>query len=109
MRLDGKEFVRRFMQHIVPTGIKRIRHYGVLASACKGEALARARTALKMPAPSEEALECATEFLKRVARVDAQQCPCCTHGRLHVVESLVGQKQLPEPCATVLPQSRGPP
>ena len=36
VRLDGTEFVRRFMLHILPTGIKRIRHYGVLASACKG-------------------------------------------------------------------------
>ena len=114
VRLPGKEFVRRFMQHILPTGLKRIRHYGVLSSACKSEALARSRAALSMPAPSTQALEYATEFLKRVARVDAQQCPCCTQGRLRAVESLVGQKRLPEPCATalprrVLPQGRGPP
>jgi Putative transposase len=36
-RLAGVEFIRRFMQHVLPTGIKRIRHYGVLASACKGD------------------------------------------------------------------------
>lgn len=30
-RVEGGEFVRRFMQHVLPTGIKRIRHYGVLA------------------------------------------------------------------------------
>jgi hypothetical protein len=35
MRLQGEEFVRRFMLHVLPTGIKRIRHYGVLASSCK--------------------------------------------------------------------------
>ena len=85
-----------------------------LASACKGEALARSRVALGMPAPSTQALECATGFLKRVARLDAQQCPYCKHGRLRVVESLAGQKRLPEPCATVvlegvLPRGRGPP
>nr|MDP2190359.1 hypothetical protein [Rhodoferax sp.] len=40
--------------------MKRIRHYGVLASACKSEALARSRAALSMPAPSTQALECAT-------------------------------------------------
>ena len=45
VRMEGAEFVRRFMQHILPTGIKRIRHYGVLASACKGDALARSRAA----------------------------------------------------------------
>ena len=114
VRLAGAEFVRRFMRHILPTGIKRIRHYGVLASACKGEALARSRTALGMPAPSPRALECATGFLKRVARLDAQQCPCCWTGRLRAVESLAGKKRLSEPCATVvlegvLPRGRGPP
>ena len=63
VRLDGPEFVRRFMQHVLPTGIKRIRHYGVLASACKGAKLAQARAALAMPACSRQALESATEFL----------------------------------------------
>ena len=109
MRLPGKEFVRRFMQHILPTGLKRIRHYGVLASACKREALARSRAALGMPAPSARALECAAGFLTRVARVDAQQCLCCRTGRLRAVESLAGQKRLPELCATELPRGRGPP
>jgi hypothetical protein len=35
-RLEGVEFVRRFLLHILPTGIKRIRHYGALACSCKG-------------------------------------------------------------------------
>jgi Putative transposase/Transposase zinc-binding domain len=114
VRLAGAEFVRRFLQHTLPTGLKRIRHYGVLASACKGEALACSRAALGMPAASAHAREGASEFLQRVARVDTQQCPCCTNGRLVMVESLAGQKRLLEPCATVvledgLPQGRGPP
>lgn len=50
VRLPGAEFVRRFMQHVLPTGIKRIRHYGVLASACKAVKLDAARLALQMPA-----------------------------------------------------------
>ncbi len=91
----------------------RGQHRGA-ASACKGEALARSRAALGLPAPSPRALECATGFLTRVARVDAQQCPCCKHGRLRVVKSLAGKKRLHEPCATVvlegvLPRGRGPP
>ena len=113
VRMKGEEFVRRFMQHILPTGLKRIRHYGVLASACKGERLALARTALQMPQANAQARESALEFLKRVAQIDAQQCPCCTPGRLRVVQSLPGQRQLPEPGAArpplVLPLARAPP
>ena len=109
MRLEGAEFVCRFMRHILPTGLKRVRHYGVLASACKGERLALARAALEMPAPNAQAAASAVEFLRRVARVDAEQCPCCKAGRLRVVASMRGQTHLPEPSRTVLPQGRAPP
>ena len=50
IRLPGTEFIRRFMRHVLPKGIKRIRHYGLLASACKTTRLAQARQALDMPA-----------------------------------------------------------
>ena len=33
VRLEGAEFVRRVLLHTLPRGIKRIRHYGVLARA----------------------------------------------------------------------------
>jgi hypothetical protein len=35
-RLQGTEFIGRFLLHVLPTGIKRIRHYGVLAPGCSG-------------------------------------------------------------------------
>ena len=65
VRLDGAEFVRRFMLHILPSGIKRIRHYGVLASSCKAVKLTTARAALHMPALDLRALECAQAFTWR--------------------------------------------
>ena len=68
VRLDGPEFVRHFMLHILPKGSKRIRHYGVLASSCKAVKLAAARAALQMPAPNPQAMECAQAFMARVAR-----------------------------------------
>ena len=43
--LKGEEFIGRLMLHVLPTGIKRIRHYGVLACACKGAKLDAARKA----------------------------------------------------------------
>ena len=92
VRLDDPEFVRRFILHILPTGSKRIRHYGVLASACKGVKLPAARAALQMPAPNLQALECAQTFMARVARVDVGLCPCCGMGRLRVAAVLVGQQ-----------------
>ena len=108
-RLQGTEFVRRFMLHVLPTGIKRIRHYGVLASACKAVKLQAARLALQMPAASPQAMESAKAFMARVARIDVRLCPCCKVGTLRVIAVLAGLGRLPAPAGTLLPQNRGPP
>ena len=110
VRLAGDEFVRRFLLHILPTGIKRIRHYGVLASACKQAYLTQARTALAMPAANPKALESAAEFMRRVAGVEVLRCPCCAVGRLRVVQTLPGLARLPPPGAVARAIAcRGPP
>jgi hypothetical protein len=109
VRMQGTEFVRRFLLHVLPTGIKRIRHYGVLASACKGVKLPAARLALQMPAPNPQAMESAQAFLVRVAQMDAALCPCCKVGRLKVVASLAGLPCLSAPGSSGLAVCRGPP
>ena len=43
MRLAPHEFIRRFLLHVLPDGFHRIRHYGFLAKADRGETLARVR------------------------------------------------------------------
>ena len=48
VRMKGTEFLRRFLLNVLPTGVERIRHYGVLASACKGVKLPAARLALPL-------------------------------------------------------------
>jgi len=108
-RLIGTEFVRRFMQHVLPTGVKRIRHYGVLASSCKAVKLSAARLALQMPLPNPQATESAKDFMARLARIDVGLGPRCKLGRLHVTATLAGLKQLPSPACAVLTQNRGPP
>ena len=35
LRLSGEEFIRRFLQHVLPKGFKRVRAYGWLAPAAK--------------------------------------------------------------------------
>ena len=95
------------MLHVLPTGIKRIRHYGVLASVCKAVKLQAARLALQMPAASPQAMESAKAFMARVARIDVRLCPCCKVGTLRVIAVLAGLGRLPAPAGTLLPQNRG--
>jgi len=35
LRLSGQEFLRRFLQHVLPTGFQRVRHFGWLSPAAQ--------------------------------------------------------------------------
>jgi len=52
MTLSALEFLRRFVQHILPRGFVRIRQFGFLANACRTASLTRARTLLARSLPS---------------------------------------------------------
>ncbi len=99
--LPGDEFIRRFSLQVLPSGIQRIRHYGVLGNGCKKTQLARARQALSQPAANRPALETAQAFMARVARMDVLSCPQCQYGLLLVVSRMGGAKLLPLPGAVV--------
>ena len=49
MTLSCDEFLRRYLQHILPKGFMRIRHYGFLANACRKQKLALIRTQVSTP------------------------------------------------------------
>ena len=34
MTLDAMEFLRRFLQHVLPAGFQKVRHYGFLSPNC---------------------------------------------------------------------------
>lgn len=51
MTLDGEEFIRRYLQHILPKGLMQIRHYGSLANRCRRTALMQICAALAVPQP----------------------------------------------------------
>jgi hypothetical protein len=46
MTLDPHEFIRRFLMHVLPKGLHRIRHYGLLANANRAANIAKARELL---------------------------------------------------------------
>lgn len=107
-RLEGVEFVRRFALHVLLSGLKRIRHYGVLACSCKAAQLTAPRQCLQMPQSNVRAVECAHDFMARLARIDVHLYPCCKAGRMRVRQVLLGSLRLPALCANVLLQRQGP-
>jgi hypothetical protein len=39
LTVSAAEFLRRFLQHVLPSGFRKIRHYGLLANRCAAEQL----------------------------------------------------------------------
>jgi hypothetical protein len=85
-RLPADAFIGRFLLHVLPPGLKRIRHYGILASCHKQAQLAACRAALQAPQPDRPLLETVAAFMQRVVQLDITCCPRCHHGKLRVVE-----------------------
>jgi Putative transposase/Transposase zinc-binding domain len=82
MTLDMAEFIRRFLMHVLPRGLHRIRHYGLFARANRAANLVRARELLTAPAPQPAFAEATpadpSDFIRH--------CPCCG-GRMIIIET----------------------
>ena len=84
MTLDAVEFIRRFLLHVLPAGMVRIRQFGFLANRVRKEKLDLCRTLLaaRQP-PTSIGTNTADPDLP-----DVQACPVCKTGRLIVIELL---------------------
>lgn len=51
MTLAAEEFIRRFLLHVLPKGLVRIRYYGWMANRCRRERLVQCRALLAAEAP----------------------------------------------------------
>jgi predicted Zn-ribbon and HTH transcriptional regulator len=78
MTLATFEFIRRFLIHVLPKGLHRIRHYGLLARGVCANNVARARKLLAASDRDNEPTE-------TVSDTDKPPCPCCG-GRMIVIE-----------------------
>ena len=78
MYLAGEELIRRFLLHVLPKGLMRIRHYGFLANRCRKEKLAKIRQWLGQVA-EEGVADPSTE-----ARHNDWPCPKCHQGQMRV-------------------------
>ena len=57
MTLVPEEFIRRFLLHVLPSGLHRIRHYGLLANASRKDNLVRARELLDTDTPKDQSYD----------------------------------------------------
>jgi hypothetical protein len=93
LTIAAPEFLRRFLLHVTPPGLCRIRHYGFLSNRGKKEQLPRCRELLGQPPPSKVVapLDVAALVLCFTG-IDVTRCPQCQQGTLVLMERV-----LPEP------------
>jgi hypothetical protein len=89
--LPPQEFLRRFLQHVLPDGFVKLRHYGLLAPGNVNTKLVAARKLLEArapsPAPASSRLPAASdatggamswrELLMRLTGIDVTRCLKC--------------------------------
>jgi hypothetical protein len=85
LTLPAVEFLRRFLQHVLPKGFVKVRHYGLLANGGREQKLAACRWLLAL-AP----LAALAAVGVVPASADPGRCPVCGVGLLSWVEELPG-------------------
>jgi Putative transposase len=79
MTLSCEEFLRRFLQHVLPNGFPRIRYFGWLANRARRDRLPLCRLLLNQPPAASHA--------SSSNQPATWQCPLC-QGPMHVIERL---------------------
>ncbi len=76
--------MHRFLLHILPKGLMRVRHFGFLANGCRRERLRQIRSVLAVQVP----LSTPKAADPVPGRVPQERCPVCRTGMLLVVAEL---------------------
>src|SRR5437899_5097650 len=90
MTLDGAEFIRRFLIHVLPDRFHRIGYYGFLGNCHRARKLDRCRELLRMApaAPAEPPGDYRERFEALTGR-SLRQCPHCHAGTMVVIDSIM--------------------
>lgn len=94
VQLPVAEFVQRFLQHVLPQGLAKVRHYGLSSAACglrqaAALALLQAAAAVDTHGPTPESKTTAAPLEPR------RPCPFCRTGQLVWLGCLLPQRKIP--------------
>jgi len=86
--LEGAEFVRRFLNHVLPRSFRKVRYYGLYAPGNAKLRLERARELLTHQGDGVHQAEPERAARNTRTRTDAWRCPECGSHRTHRVFAL---------------------
>jgi len=89
MTLDADEFIRRFLMHILPKGLAKIRYFGFLANRQRRSRLSLCRQLLNAPPPEidPQPIDWKTRY-QALTGNSLDICPFCHQGRMHLLQIL---------------------
>src|SRR3984957_5397303 len=99
MTLDAAEFIRRFLLHVLPSGLPRSPHSGLFAGTVRARNIERVRQALAAPERSPAETDCDFEDRDTEGPSPGRRCPCCG-GRVILVETFDGARPARSPSPT---------
>ena len=86
VRLPAEEFLRRWVQHVLPRGFVKIRHYGLLANRHRTERLTLCRALLAVWTLAQVVVGILGP--EEARRSDPRHCPACGAALWRVVAEL---------------------
>ena len=104
MKLDSVEFLRRFLQHVLPDRFVRIRHYGFLANRARKQKLPLCRRLIARATGNDMIAAPALEACLETPADGGERCPACHQGTMRRIQEFRSQ-----PTWEYLPLRRGPP
>jgi hypothetical protein len=91
MALDADEFIRRFLIHVLPDGLHRIRYYGFLGNCHRARKLALCRELLGTRQAEPVAAEPPADYRDRFEALTGRslrECPHCHTGIMVVIDCI---------------------
>ena len=89
MTLDADEFIRRFLLHVLPKGLIKIRYFGFLAHTNKKKDIPLIRKLIDPDATVPEKInESISEMMLRLTGIDITCCPQCKKGKMIRIRKL---------------------
>lgn len=85
MGLPALEFMRRFLQHVLPKGFVRVRHYGLLAPRYRRDKLARCHQLLGRVVTK---VRTQAEVMAEMLGEQPNKCPWCEQGHFQAWDTL---------------------
>jgi hypothetical protein len=91
MTLQAAEFIRRFLLHVLPKGLVRVRHFGFLANRCRRDSVRLCYELLAASSTGPPGLAQHDSHSDEHAADRVERCPRCKVGSMRPVEILLPQ------------------